>query len=213
MQVATGMTRNVITISPGTTLTEAQDIMRRRRFRHLPVLDGQRLVGMVTERDIWPAGRVDSDQAETFNRRTVASIMHGKLITIGPDDPLEEAARLLYEHKIGCLPVLDDGRMIGIITTTDIFHAFMRAIGALDPSTRIELRVADMPKTLTAVADVARHEHAVISGLLAERIEASGEQRLIVRFTTIQGARLVTALRAHGLDVIAPDAGIAEVRP
>ncbi len=127
------MTPNPITISPRTTLPEAHQIMKEKRIRRLPVVDenGQ-LVGIVTLGDVREASPSDATSLSIFElnyllaRLTVDKIMTRKVITVTPDTPIYEAARLMLEHKIGGLPVVEDGRVVGIITESDIFKMVVR---------------------------------------------------------------------------------------
>ncbi|SNB72901.1 CBS domain-containing protein [Thermoflexus hugenholtzii] len=127
------MTPNPITISPRTTLPEAHQIMKEKRIRRLPVVDENgHLVGIVTLGDVREASPSDATSLSIFElnyllaRLTVDKIMTRKVITVTPDTPIYEAARLMLEHKIGGLPVVEDGRVVGIITESDIFKMVVR---------------------------------------------------------------------------------------
>ncbi len=127
------MTPNPITISPRTTLPEAHQIMKEKRIRRLPVVDENgHLVGIVTLGDIREASPSDATSLSIFElnyllaRLTVDKIMTRKVITVTPDTPVYEAARLMLEHKIGGLPVVENGRVVGIITESDIFKMVVR---------------------------------------------------------------------------------------
>jgi len=125
------MSGGVITVHRETPVVEARDLMARERIRHLPVTDiGGAVLGMVTDRDI----RLNlPSQATTLSvweinhlltKLTVEEVMSKPVITVTPDRPARDAARLMLDHKIGALPVLDDGHLIGILTETDIVRAF-----------------------------------------------------------------------------------------
>jgi acetoin utilization protein AcuB len=208
MQVEQAMIRNVVTVTVTTTLAEAEELMRRGRFRHLPVVDGERVVGVVSERDVRAPHGLSAETADAFRGRPVGTVMHAPVIAVAPEDPVEMAAQLLHDNKIGCLPVLRDGALAGIITTSDVFQSFVRSVGMLEPSTRIEIRTSDIPATLRSIADVATAEHVAIAGLVMERPPGAGTRRLIVRFATLQGPRVIAALRAAGLDVAGPEPGM-----
>ncbi|MER3421334.1 MAG: acetoin dehydrogenase [Chloroflexota bacterium] len=198
------MTRTVVTVAPTVTLAEAAALMHRGRFRHLPVLDGGRLVGVVSEREVRPPPGLDPTARQELQTRHVREVMTSRVITVAPDDPLEHAALLLYENKIGCLPVLRGQALVGIITASDIFQAFVRMTGLLEPATRVEISVDDLPAILRGVADVVEQERMPVVGLLLERGETNAARTLVVRFATLQGPRLTGALRARGLPVHAP---------
>ncbi|MGH7703508.1 MAG: CBS domain-containing protein [Gemmatimonadales bacterium] len=127
------MTGGLITVHPETPLLKARDLLAKEKIRHLPVVgQGGVLAGIVTDRDIrlnLPS-RATSLLAGEINhlltRLTVGEIMTRLVITIGPDRPAREGAQLMLDHTIGALPVLDEGRLVGIITETDIVRAFVR---------------------------------------------------------------------------------------
>jgi acetoin utilization protein AcuB len=127
------MAGGLITVRPETPVQQARDLMAKEKIRHLPVTAaGGALAGIVTDRDIrlnLPS-RATSLSAGEINhlltKLTVAEIMSRSVITIGPDRPARDGAQLMLEHKIGALPVLDDGHLVGIITETDIVRAFVR---------------------------------------------------------------------------------------
>lgn len=128
------MTGGLITVRPETPVPQARDLMAKEKIRHLPVTaPGRVLAGIITDRDIrlnLPSQATSLSAGEInhlLGKLTVGEIMTRSVITIGPDDPAREGARLMLDHKIGALPVLDDGRLIGIITETDIVRAFIRA--------------------------------------------------------------------------------------
>lgn len=121
------MTQEVITLKRNETLTLADDIMQLGRIRHLPVLgdDGQQLVGIVSQRDLFRGalaralGYGQHAQRKVLDTLFVKEVMSSDVITTTPDTPLVEAARVLVERKIGCLPVVEDGRLVGIVTEGD----------------------------------------------------------------------------------------------
>jgi acetoin utilization protein AcuB len=127
------MTGGVITVRAETSVQQARDLLAKERIRHLPVTGpGGVLAGIVTDRDIrlnLPSRATSlsaQEIAHLLSRLTVGEIMTRSVITIGPDRPAREGAQLMLDHKVGALPVLDDGHLIGIITETDIVRAFVR---------------------------------------------------------------------------------------
>jgi acetoin utilization protein AcuB len=127
------MTGGVITVRPETSVQQARDLLAKERIRHLPVTDrGGVLAGIVTDRDIrlnLPSRATSLSAQEIthlLSRLTVGEIMTRSVVTIGPDRPARDGAQLMLDHKVGALPVLDDGHLIGIITETDIVRAFVR---------------------------------------------------------------------------------------
>jgi acetoin utilization protein AcuB len=127
------MTGGLITVHPDTSVQDARNLLAKEKIRHLPVTGpGGVLAGIVTDRDIrlnLPSRATSLSAQEIthlLSRLTVGEIMTRSVITIGPDRPVREGAHLMLDHKIGALPVLDDGHLIGIITETDIVRAFVR---------------------------------------------------------------------------------------
>ncbi|HEY8497684.1 MAG TPA: CBS and ACT domain-containing protein [Limnochordales bacterium] len=160
MRVRDRMTLNPITVEPTTPVAEALRLMEGRKIRRLPVLQESQLVGIVTLLDLM---RVSASPATTLSvyelrylldKLTVQEAMTRRVITVSPDAPIEQAALLMREHKIGGLPVVEDGRLVGIITETDIFDAFVELLGMRKPGLRLEVDCPDRPGVLARIASV-----------------------------------------------------------
>ena len=173
MRVRDKMTLNPITVEPSTPVAEALRLMEGRKIRRLPVLQDGQLVGIVTLLDLM---RVSASPATTLSiyelrylldKLTVQEAMTRRVITVAPDAPIEQAALLMREHKIGGLPVVEDGRLVGIITETDIFDAFVDLLGMRKPGVRVEVDCADRPGVLARIAStIASHGlniHSVVT--------------------------------------------------
>jgi CBS domain-containing membrane protein len=133
LRVRDVMTAEVTTLKRNDKLTLADDIMRLGRIRHLPVIDeGGQLAGIVTQRDLFRGalakalGYGERGQRQLLDTLVVKEIMTSDVITTTPDTPLAEAARLLVERKIGCLPVVEAERLVGIITEGDFVALALR---------------------------------------------------------------------------------------
>lgn len=146
------MTKHPVLIEPNRSIVEAQGIMAETRVRHLPVVEeGKRLVGLITQEtlrvpptkltslNVWEITRFLSDL-------TVKDVMvKGKdVITIGLDVTIEEAAQVMVEHKIGCLPVLEEGIVVGILTDTDMMGHLIEMLAAPVPSVRVTMRMPNI---------------------------------------------------------------------
>ena len=133
MTVRELMTGALITATPETPVLDARSLMQKERIRHLLVTEGTRLVGIVTDRDIrlnLPSQATSLSVWEVnylLAKLTVNKVMTRSVIITGPDQDAADAARLLLEHKIGALPVLDGEHLIGIVTETDVLRAFARS--------------------------------------------------------------------------------------
>ena len=127
------MTGGVTTVPPWTPILEARSLMMKERIRHLPVTDTDgKLMGIITDRDIrlnLPSRATSLSVWEInhlLSKLTVDEVMTQAVITVGPDRQAREAAQLMVDHQIGALPVEDAGRLIGIVTETDLLRAFIR---------------------------------------------------------------------------------------
>lgn len=133
MRVKEWMSASPITAAPDTSVAEARDLMQRQRIRHLLVTEGERLVGIITDRDIrltLPSPATSLSVWELnylLAKLTVGEVMTKPVITIEPGRPVEEAAHLMLERRIGALPVVEAGRLLGILTETDLLRAFVHA--------------------------------------------------------------------------------------
>lgn len=136
MLVKERMTKGLITITKDTSYNEIVDLMKKHNIRRLPVVDGKRLVGIVTNRDVRTASASPATSLEIhellylLDRLKAKDIMTKKVITVGPDTPIEEAARLIIKYKIGGLPVVVDSILVGIITETDLLQQLVDLLEA-----------------------------------------------------------------------------------
>jgi acetoin utilization protein AcuB len=128
------MTTDFTTLREDEVLLDATFIFARASFRHVPIVNGKQLVGIVTERDLkhYTPSILSGIPPEEYNRLMEATplsmIMTRNLVTIEPGKTVYEAAQLLYDHRIGCLPVVEDGELKGIITTTDMLNLLLRLL-------------------------------------------------------------------------------------
>jgi acetoin utilization protein AcuB len=126
----------LVTVTMDHTVGRARDIMKMKKIRHLLVMDGSELVGVITDRDVRShlSSRIDTPIESSEDEKTLETKIHKvmtrDLITVSPDTPIGEAASLLLKHKIGCLPVIDkDGSAVGIVTDADFLGYLARGIG------------------------------------------------------------------------------------
>lgn len=132
MQVKDIMVQDVATLDIGDELSLANDIMKLGRIRHLPVVEGKKLVGILSERDLFRSSLVEALGHEPAKTRDVMKavkikdIMIQKLVTIGPEADIKEAVQLMLHHKIGCVPVVRGGELLGLITETDVLMLFLK---------------------------------------------------------------------------------------
>jgi acetoin utilization protein AcuB len=214
--VKDSMTREVVVLSPRTTAAEALALCRERRIRHLPVLEEGRLVGIVSDRDLRSAAPAfgDPERASALEKIRISDVMARDVVSAHPDDPIEEAANRMRERKIGCLPVVKYGEMVGIVTSSDVMEALIYLVGAHEPGSRLELVMPDRPGTLAGVAGIfgalGINIVSVVAGPPQEAQpegspEGSPEGRVAVfRIDTIDPTEVVDLLGRAGYTVLWP---------
>jgi acetoin utilization protein AcuB len=196
------MHRPVTVIPLGDTIGEADQLLMSRGFRHLPVVDGGRLVGIVTDRDIryttsslCPTPRQASDP--------VSLAMSSPPLTADPLDPVEDAARIMRERKIGCLPVLDGTELVGILTGMDLLDALMTLTGISQPSSRIEVTLHDRPGELARLTAFLSDRHVNIHSILTYPTPEA-TVRTVLRVGSNQPRQLADELRVTGFTILWP---------
>ena len=159
MKVKNRMTTDIITLTPDTTVLRAMSIIQQKGIRHLPVVDGKKVVGMVTNLDIQRVSASDASTLSVYelnyllDKIKVSQFMTKKVFTVDPDEPIEAAAKLIYDHKIGSLPVVKNGELVGLLTSMDILETFIEVLGINEPSVRIQL---ELENRTGSVADAAK---------------------------------------------------------
>jgi acetoin utilization protein AcuB len=157
------MTAPVITIGPEVPIQDALQLMRKSNIRRLPVVDkSYALVGLVSEKDVLNASPSDVTSLSIWELNYLLSkietgdIMITDVITVSSDTPIEEAARIMADNKIGGLPVMDGVELVGIVTETDLFKTFLELFGARQPGVRLTALVPDVPGELAALTSAIR---------------------------------------------------------
>jgi acetoin utilization protein AcuB len=202
MLVRDVMSAPVLTIPPSTTLRDAAALLHERSIRHLPVVEEGRLVGVITDRDL---RCVTSTLCESpyDAGAPVARAMARPPVTADPMDAVEEAARAMRERKIGCLPVVQDGSVVGIVTGMDLLDAIIRMAGAGLPSGRMEVVLADRPGELARLTGLLGQRNVNIHAILTYP-DGEGVVRTVLRLDSIETRRLAEALRETGFEVLWP---------
>jgi acetoin utilization protein AcuB len=161
MLVKNRMTVEPVTVTPDTSFPETFRLMREKKIRHLPVVDEKgKLVGVIARTDLLHASPSSATTLSVFEMNFLLANLHVRKfmstppVTVSEDAPLEEAARVMVEKKIGCLPVMRDGELVGLITETDIFEVFVEILGGEEASLRITVRVSDVRGELARLAGV-----------------------------------------------------------
>lgn len=196
----------VVTIQSDTTLPEAIRLAAQRGIRHLPVLEEGKLVGLVSDRDLKRAMASSATSLEVheltylLDKVRVREIMARAVITITPLFPIEEAARLMVQERIGALPVTEAGDLVGIVTETDLLELFVNTLGAGEPSGRLEVLLDSRPGGLVDIARALEEAGVIISSLVTLR-NRDGIREAVVRIATLHTGPAIEALQARGYTV------------
>ena len=210
--VSDSMQREIATLSPDETAATALAVCRERRIRHLPVLEGGRLVGIVSDRDLRSSTPAlgDPDRAAALQRVLVGEVMAREVVIADPEDPIEQAANTMRERKIGCLPVMEGDDLVGIVTTSDVMEALVYLVGANEPGSRMEVAVPDRPGALAGAAGVfgmcGINIVSAAMGATRESLEegAPRERLVVFRVDTIDTTEVVGYLEEAGYSVLWP---------
>lgn len=192
------MVTDLVTVDPEESSRKAYQLMRDRRFRHLPVVARGQLVGVLSERDLRPV-LLSPGLAEA----TVGELMSENLVTIAPDASVEDAASLLVVKKIGCLPVIDGDRLVGIVTETDLLAVLVELLGLLTESTRLDVRVPGGAEAYDRMVTIIRGHRGQILSVGAVPEEGGGTI-FSVRLAPCDARPLAHALAQAGFHVLSP---------
>lgn len=204
MIVETWMTRSLISISPQTPISEAAATMSTKRIRRLLVVEGGVLAGMVARSDLLRGQghdpfAVTADQSLSLNK-PVSQVMSTHLITVTPTTPLEQAAALMVERKIGALPVvLESGNLVGILTESDAMRALIKSLSFGGPGVRMTFEGTDSDGLLKFLAEHAkRFEMRVLSMIV---VETERSHEMIVKMAGSRTDELANAAWKAGFRV------------
>lgn len=202
MFVRARMSKDIQSVSPKEPLSKVYALMKEKGFEGVPVLDGTKVVGVVTMWDILTR-LAEIDHTEEYLRETmVGEVMTKQPITIHEDEIIEEAAMLMHRYDIGLLPVVnDDDRVVGVITQSDFFRIFMEVLGLERKGTRISLLLDEKVGELARVTDIIRAKGVnIISLVTFEPGRPYGD--IVIRVDTVESKSVVDALVDAGFRVV-----------
>jgi acetoin utilization protein AcuB len=203
--------RNPVTISSEASFYEARNLIHEKGVRHLPVVDkNNMLVGIVTDRDIREAAPSDATLLSVqelnylLGKLKVSSFMtpKDKLVTITPDTLIEEAVQLMHDNKIGCLPVLEQGKLYGLFTETDALDHLVDIFGFKQTGTRLTLALEDKPGTMLGILEVLKNRNINIISIVTPSFMVEGKRIAAIRIKTEDYKDVVKDLEKAGYDVL-----------
>ena len=208
MRIKDVMTKNTVTIDSETLVLDAQKIMKENNIRRLPIVDKGKLVGIITQHDLLEASPSPATSLSIHElnyllaKMKVKEIMKKNPVTITPDTPFEEALRIGQEKKIGSFPVVDNGKLIGIATESDIVRFLIHALGIHEEGSRIEIvglgeRFGELEKIISIIN---RYKVTILSMIVLPR-RKRGDWMVALRLDTKNPKTIIQNLKKEGFNV------------
>ncbi len=205
MYVKSRMTKNPYTIEVGASISDAVALFREKGLKRLPVVDGEKVVGILTQSDIQKVSPTKATSLSIFEinylltKLTVKDAMTKNAITIEADSLLEEAAVIMREKRIGTLPVVEGGKLVGIITESDIFDAFIDLLGFKDIGSRITVEAKDVPGAMADIAEIFESLNVNITHIAV--FSGEGFRDVVIRSETVDTSEIEKKLNEQGYKV------------
>ena len=203
--------KNPVTIGPDASFYEARNLIHEKGVRHLPVVDkNNKLIGIVTDRDIREAAPSDATLLSVhelnylLGNLKVSRFMtpKEKLITITPDTLIEEAVRLMHDNKIGCLPVLEGGKLYGIYTETEALDHLVDVFGSKEKGTRLTVALEDKPGMMHGVFEILKKHNVNVTSMVSPSFMVEGKRIAAIRIRTEEYEPIVKDLEKAGYAVL-----------
>ena len=207
------MIKNPIFVNPMMSINEVRDLMEGEKIGHLPVLDKQdHLVGIITREDLIKAAPSSATSLDVYeinyllSKMTVNDVMEKKVITVEESEVVEEAARIMADYSIGCLPVMRDKRLVGIITDTDLFHVFVNAFGARQKGIRITFSIQEKQGQLAKLTQAITEQKGNILSLVTSEGDDLTSRRLTMKVDGLGKKQLEAIMKTF------PDVKLEDIR-
>ncbi|MFZ5945017.1 MAG: CBS domain-containing protein [Bacillota bacterium] len=203
------MTLNPVTINKDATIADALDIMRTNKFRRLPVVEGEKIIGIVTDRDLREVSPSPATTLSVFElnyllaKTKLSQILPKKpVVTISPDALVEEAALVMRDNKIGGIPVLENNKLVGIVTETDVFGAFITIMGLRRSGTRITIELQeDKPGIINDITSVIKMYEGNITHLSSHESEGNTHKVAVRIKNNDKVDKIVEKLQEKGYEI------------
>lgn len=206
MYVSQFMTSQVFTVSPEDNIADTMALMREKKINRLPVVEKGKLVGIVTDGDLREVSPSPATTLSIFElnylvaKTPIRDVAVKKVITCTPDTKIEDAALLMREHGIGALPVLDQGKLVGIITGTDIFDAFLDVMGFRSPGQRFVIETKDEVGVMVDFASIMKEHNVNIASLAVYHLR-NNKVQILARLNGDRVKEVKDSLLKKGYDL------------
>lgn len=209
MLVGERMTRNPVTILDTASIDDGLHLMRERKVRRLPVLDASgKMVGIVSDKDLLHAAPSPATSLSVYElhyllaKLTIKQVMSSPVISVSADTPLEEAARVMADNKIGGLPVVEGDKLLGIVTETDVFKILVELLGARTPGLRIIIAVTEGKGVLAKLSQALTELGANILSVVTYAGEDPSKKMIMVKLSGADQAAVRSALAGLNVQVV-----------
>jgi acetoin utilization protein AcuB len=208
MLVKERMTKKLITATKEIDIESAYKLMRENSIRHLPVVEGKKLIGIVADRDIrqallpWKSKKEEKEFYYFSKDVPISEIMAKDVITVEPDTDIEDAARLIHDHKFGALPVVDDGKLVGIITHMDILKIFIEIMGIIGSSCRIDIILGKKPGAFQEVSNIIKENDGEIISIGMSPHKDKNKRAFYFRIETDNLDETVKQIKEKGYKIL-----------
>jgi acetoin utilization protein AcuB len=194
------MTRDLMTLEPEASVAEALQLLREREIRHIPILEDGELVGIVSDRDLSEGSPAPDDPSheETVKNLRVGDFMSRDVVTAHPQDPTGYAAKEMYERKLDALPVMEDQKLLGIVTSTDVMRALVMLTGVHESGSQIEVQTTDRAGALAEIAECINDLDVDIVSALSEPEKRAGSRTMVFRLSSEDPSTVVQSLHMAG---------------
>lgn len=203
------MKKNIVTLSPDAKISEALQLLLQHRIRHIPIIEQDRqVIGIVSDRDVRDASPSIFDQASKQHvlQHEIRTIMSQPVITVHPLDLVEEIASIFYEEEFACLPVVQNNKLIGIVTEKDMLYTLIQLTGTNVQSSHIEIKVPHRPGILPEVAAIFGKRKTNITSVLVYPYKDDAAYKILVfRFQTMNPLPVIQDLQEAGYELMYPN--------
>ncbi|SOC36613.1 acetoin utilization AcuB family protein [Ureibacillus acetophenoni] len=200
------MKTDLITLTPKNTVLDALQLMKNKQIRHIPIVDeDKKLVGLITSNTL--KNRLSLENIENRKlKNIIEDIMIKDLITAHPLDFVEEIALTFYEMKISCLPIVSGGKLVGLVTASDLLYTYIELTGANKPSSKIDIRVEDKPGILSDIMSIFKSHNAnILSVLLFPDSKDEKYKIVTIRVQILNPLSIINDLKKENFNVLWPN--------
>jgi len=202
------MTSPAITVAPDTSVQDAEKMLREHRIRRLPVVEGGKLVGIVTQaklREVAPSPATSLSIWELnylLAKMKVKDVMQRNVVTVAPDTTVEAAAALGQERGVGTLPVVEDDKVVGVVTTTDMYRILTDVLGFGEAGARLRIHTQNVVAPQGQITEIiAKHGATIVSMFYTAPRPTAARKDLVVHLDVADAGRIIDDLKAKGYEV------------